>query len=184
MKVFLSADIEGTAFTTLWSETETDSSLYPAAARQMTAEVRAACEGAIAAGADFILVKDAHGKGINIDPNGLPREAVLERGWSGSPMAMVDGVDESFDAAMFVGYHSPAGERGNPLSHTYSKKTTRVLLNGVPCSEFMLYSFACVTCGVPCVLLTGDRALTDASSALHPKLVTVAVKEGFGGLTR
>ena len=160
MRVFISADIEGTAFTTIWSETEYRDGLYPAAAKEMTAEVRAACEGAIAAGADYILVKDAHGHGINIDPTALPRCVELERGWSGSPMAMVDGVDESFDAAMFIGYHSPAGERGNPLSHTYSKKTTRVLLNGVPCSEFLLYSFACVSRGVPCVLLFGrPRAL-------------------------
>jgi D-aminopeptidase len=58
MRVFISADIEGTTFTTLWDETERGKDLYPAAARQMTAEVKAACEGAIAAGADYILVNE------------------------------------------------------------------------------------------------------------------------------
>ena len=54
MRVFISADIEGTTFTTLWDETELGHGMYAAAAKQMTAEVKAACEGAIAAGADYI----------------------------------------------------------------------------------------------------------------------------------
>ena len=56
MRVFISADIEGTTFTTLWDETELGHGMYAAAAKQMTAEVKAACEGAIAAGADYITV--------------------------------------------------------------------------------------------------------------------------------
>ena len=70
MKVFISADIEGTTLTTYWDQTRT---LTEAKAKphcqQMTREVVAACEGAIAAGATEILIKDAHGKGINIDIN-------------------------------------------------------------------------------------------------------------------
>ena len=71
MRVFISADIEGTAFTTVWPETGKGQEDYPAAARQMTLETKAACEGAIAAGADYILIKDAHGSGRNIDPNAI-----------------------------------------------------------------------------------------------------------------
>ena len=58
MRVFISADIEGNAFTTVWDETRIDHPEYAAARQQMTAEVKAACEGAIAAGADYILVKE------------------------------------------------------------------------------------------------------------------------------
>ena len=54
MRVYISADIEGTAFTTDWDETRKGNADYPAAAQQMTAEVKAACEGAIAAGAEYI----------------------------------------------------------------------------------------------------------------------------------
>ena len=60
MKVYISADIEGIATTTDWEETQKGKVDYPASARQMTAEVKAACEGAIAAGAEYILIKDAH----------------------------------------------------------------------------------------------------------------------------
>ncbi len=184
MKVFITADIEGTAFTTYWEETEKNESTYARSAEEMTREVRAAIDGAIAAGADEILVNDAHDFGINLDPFRMPENVELIRGWSGSPMGMAEGVDESFDAAFFVGWHSPAGMCNNPLSHTMSGKPAKVVLNGLPCSEFLLYSWACAMRGVPSVLLTGDRRLTEISRPLHPGLVTVAVKDGLGGLTR
>ena len=184
MRVFISADIEGTAFTTVWDETQKGQTDYYPAAQQMTAEVKAACEGAIAAGADYILIKDAHGKGINIDINQLPECATLIRNWSGHPLSMAYGCDETFDAAMFIGYHSAAGRNGNPLSHTFTTKTTCVKLNGMVCSEFLLYSWACAMRGVPTVMLAGDQMLVDDSQELHPALHTVAVKDGFGGSTR
>ncbi len=184
MRVFISADIEGTTFTTLWDETELGHHLYAKAAQQMTAEVKAACEGAIAAGADYILVNDAHDYAVNLDVSQLPECVEVIRGWSGSPMGMVDGVDDSFDAAMFIGYHSAAGRCGNPLSHTFTTKTTSVKLNGMVCSEFLLFSWACALRGVPTVLLSGDKMLTEDSRGLHPKLKIVAVKDGFGGSTR
>lgn len=184
MKVFISADIEGVTNTTIWEETEKDQAVYAAAARQMTAEVKAACEGAIAAGADYILVNDAHDYAVNLDLSQLPECAEVIRGWTGSPYAMVDGIDKRFDAAMFVGYHSAAGRCGNPLSHTYTTKTVWVKLNGVKCSEFRLYSWAAAMENVPTVLLTGDKMLCEDSTDIHPLCKSVAVKDGFGGLTR
>ena len=184
MKVFISADIEGTAFTTYWDETELGKNGYSAAAAEMTREVRAAVDGAIAAGATEVVVNDAHDWGMNIDPTQMPECVTLLRGWSGSPFSMVDGIDQSFDAAMFVGYHAAAGRCGNPLSHTMTTKTTRVVLNGKPCSEFVLYSLACASVGVPTVFLAGDKTLCDDSAGMHPCLRTVAVKDGMGGLTR
>ena len=60
MRVFISADIEGNAFTTVWDETRKGQADYLPAVRQMTAEVKAACEGAIAAGADYCEGYDDH----------------------------------------------------------------------------------------------------------------------------
>lgn len=185
MKVFISADIEGTALTTIWDECypQTKPGSSAAAGRQMTLEVAAACEGAIAAGATEIVVKDAHSKGTNLDPNLLPGCVRIVRGNSGSPWSMVYGIDESFDAAMFVGYHSAAGRCGNPLSHTETTATVWVKLNGVKCSEFRLYSWACALAKVPTVFLAGDQMLIDDSRDIHPKLHSVAVKDGMGGAT-
>ena len=64
---------------------------YPQFAQRMTAEAVAACEGALAAGATEIVVRDAHGSGRNILQEQLPREAKLIRGWSGHPYANILG---------------------------------------------------------------------------------------------
>ena len=185
MKVFISADIEGTALTTIWDECypQTKPGTSSISGRQHTAEVKAACEGAIAAGATEIVVKDAHNTGTHIDISQLPSCVKVVRGWSGDPMGMAYGVDETFDAAMFVGYHSAAGRCGNPLSHTETGSTVWIKLNGRKCSEFQLFSWAAATCGVPTVFLAGDQMLIDDFRDLHPQLVTAAVKDGFGGST-
>ena len=184
MRVFISTDIEGTTFATRWDETARGEHGYDRLSAQMTAEVKAACEGAIAAGADYILVNDAHGPAVNIDVAQLPECVEVIRGWSGHYLCMADGVDETFDAAMFVGYHSAGGRNGNPLSHTFTKRPCRLRINGQVASEFLLYSWACAMYGVPTVLLSGDKMLTEDSTGLHPGLHTVAVKDGFGGSIR
>ena len=184
MKVFISADIEGVTTTNNRDECIPGNAAYTLHAKQMTDEVIAACEGAIAAGATEIYVKDAHGPGCNIDPTRLPKEATLIRGYSLSPDTMSEGIDESFDAAMFVGYHSAAGRGGNPLAHTLSGKYINcVRINGRIASEFMIYSWAAARLGVPTVFLSGDKTLCEDYADLHPSLVTVKVKDGIGGAT-
>jgi len=181
MRVFISADIEGIATTCLWTQAQKSGWGYEEARLQMTREVKAACEGAIAAGATYIRVKDAHGTGTNIDPCLLPKCVELTSSSCGSPWSMVYGVTDGFDAAMFIGYHCAAGRSGNALSHTETLSTVYVKLNGVKCSEFQLYSWACATAGVPSVFLSGDKMLCEDSQELHPALVTVPVKYGYGG---
>lgn len=186
MRVFISADIEGVTSTTLWDQTNIleNPGIAGPHADQMTKEVKAACEGAIEAGADYILVKDAHGSGVNIDITQLPECVEVIRNWSGHPYSMAFGIDSSFDAAMFVGYHSAAGRDGNPLSHTMTKSTIWTKLNGIKCSEFIIYSYVAAMEGVPTVLLTGDKMLCEDSVGYHPLLQTVVVKDGYGAATK
>lgn len=180
MRVFISADMEGITPTVMWDECDAEKRFYSIYMEQMTKEVVAACEGAISAGADEILVKDAHDNAANIDITKLPECVKLIRGWSGHPYSMVQGIDSTFDAAMFVGYHSAAGREGNPLSHTMSSKPLYIKINGVYASEFMIYSYAAAYEGVPTVFLSGDKMLCEEGVMLHPGLHTVAVKEGIG----
>lgn len=183
MKVFISADIEGIATTTFWDETDPIKPEYKQYAEQMTKEVLAACEGANAAGATEIVVRDAHCYGNNIDINQLPSNVKLIRGWSGHPYGMVEGLDSSFDAAIFIGYHSAASRSGNPLSHTESLRPLSVKMNGKLASEFMLYSYVASLEKVPVVFLSGDKMLCEDYKCLHPKLITCPVKEGKGAST-
>lgn len=184
MKVFISADIEGIATTLSWEDCEAGHAAYPRNAEQMTREVAAACEGAVAAGADEIVVKDAHDTGNNIDATKLPECVRVTKGWSGHPYSMVEGIDSTFDAALFVGYHSAAGEAGNPLSHTLDLSAARISINGVPASEFTLFSYAAAKENVPTVFLSGDERLCAAGREMYPGLFSVAVKEGMGGALR
>jgi D-amino peptidase len=152
---------------------------------QMTAEVAAACAGAYAAGVTAITVKDAHWTGRNMDPHKLvaPQGKALRliRGWSGHPFAMVQGLDASYGAAAFIGYHSAAGGAGNPLAHTVSGRMfARIEINGVRASEFLLYGYAAATVGVPVAFLSGDKVLCEEAQALVDGIVTVPTLEGFG----
>ncbi len=185
MKVFLSADMEGTCGIVSWSETERNAPMdYTPMAQQMTREVAAACRGALEAGAQEVLVKDAHDSARNIDPMGLPRGIRMHRSWSGDLLSMMCGLDqETFDAVFFTGYHAWAGCPGNPLSHTMNLRNDHVTLNGMPCSEFLINAYTAGWCGVPVALLTGDKALCDFAKTLIPAITTVAVNEGRGGGT-
>ena len=143
MKVYLSADIEGTCGICDWSETERSTrDDYIIYRDQMQREVNAACEAAIAAGAEYVYVKDAHDSARNLIPMELPEQVRVHRGWSGDPLSMMSGLDgDQFDAVFFTGYHAWASCPGNPLSHTMNLKNNFVTLNGQYMSEFMMNTY-------------------------------------------
>jgi len=180
MKVFISADIEGITDVTDWDETELGKADYDRAREQMTAEVVAACEGALQAGATEIWVKDAHGSGRNINPAKLPREARLIRAWAPHPFMMMQELDETFQAAALIGYHSRAGANTNPLAHTMTGAFARVSINGCGASEFLINTYTAAMLRVPVALVSGDKGLCEEVAGLNPAIGTVAVKEGVG----
>ncbi len=181
MRVFISADIEGTCGICNWAETELRDQLGAYYREQMTREVAAACKGALAAGADEIVIKDAHDSARNLIPTGLPKGNIkLIRGWAGDPECMVTGIDKGFDAILFTGYHSAATVSGNPLSHTMTTTVQRVTLNGVLASEFLLNTLTAAYYGVPAVFAAGDKALCEFANNFIPPMQTVATNEGTG----
>ena len=159
MKLFISADIEGTTGITRWEETENGHSRYPYFANQMTREVAAACEGAMRAGVTDILIKDAHDSACNLIPNLLPEETRLFRGWGSDPLGMMAGLEADCDGVIFTGYHSGAGMDTNPLSHTMNTRNNYVRINGLICPELMINSLSAAELGVPVRLVTGDKGL-------------------------
>jgi D-amino peptidase len=179
-KLFISADIEGTAGIAHWDETEKSKADYGYFAKQMTREVKAACEGAINAGALEILVKDAHDSGRNIDPSQLPECASIYRGWARHPYCMMYGLDKTFDGVVFTGYHSPANMNTNPLSHTMDTRNNYVKINGEICSELMINSLTAAYLSVPVYCVSGDQGLCDWMKSVNPKIQTVPVSCGFG----
>lgn len=183
MKVYISADIEGVTGVTHWDETDLDKAVSAGACEQMTAEVVAACEGALESGAGEILVKDAHDSGRNIIASKLPRAARLIRGWEPHPFMMMQGLDETFDAAAFIGYHSRAGANTNPLAHTMTTACTRITVNGFEASEFLINTYTAAMLKVPVIFVSGDQGLCAEAAGLNPAMGAVAVKEGVGDST-
>ena len=183
MKVFISSDMEGTCGIVSWPETERSAPFdYSPAQKQMSREVAAACRGALAAGAEEVLVKDAHDSARNIDPTVLPRGIRMNRAWSGDLLSMMSGLNkEEFGAVFFTGYHSWAGCPGNALSHTMNGRNNRVSLNGVWCSEFLINAYTAGYFGVPVAMITGDSAICAFAKELIPAITTVPVNVGCGG---
>ena len=83
MKVYISVDIEGVAGITHWDEAEKNHVDWQEFREIMTREAIAAVEGAKAAGATDIWVKDAHDSGRNLITSMFPAEVTLIREWSG-----------------------------------------------------------------------------------------------------
>ena len=180
MKLFISADIEGTTGITLWDETENGHSRYNYFADQMTREVAAACEGALAGGATEILVKDAHDSACNLIPRMLPEEVRLYRGWGGDIQSMMAGLERGYDGVFFTGYHSASGMNTNPLAHTMNTRNNYVRINGMIAPELMINSLTAAYLGVPVRLVTGDKGLCEWIHDFNPNIETVAVSEGVG----
>lgn len=183
MKIFISADIEGVCGVTHWDEATKGKGDYLEFAQQMTFEVNAACEGANEAGAKEIVIKDAHDSARNIFHNMLPLNTKLIKGWSGSSYIMVQELDESYDALIYIGYHSAGGIDGNPLSHTLNSNLQYIKLNGEYASEFLIHSYIAAYHNVPVVFLSGDKVLCEEVKGIDENIITVAVKEGRGDST-
>ncbi|MCX6654169.1 MAG: M55 family metallopeptidase, partial [Candidatus Bathyarchaeota archaeon] len=125
----------------------------------------------------IIKVCDGHGGMNNINPIELHKSATLVRG-SPKPLSQVSGIDSSFDAAMFVGYHSMKGTLNGTLSHTYNGTSIASLhINGIEVGETAMNAGIAGFYGVPLVLVTGDVAVTREAKAINSEIVTVAVKE-------
>ncbi len=182
MKVFISADMEGVSGIVHSDQTDPSHREYQHARRLMLNEVNAAVEGALAGGAHEILVNDSHWDMRNLIIEDLHPAATLLSG-APKPLTMMTGIDSSFDAAFFTGYHARAGSALANLDHTYNGPAIvqNVWVNGIEMGEYGLNAALAGYLGVPVALLTGDQtACAQAKELLGQDLETVVVKEAVG----
>lgn len=179
MKVFISADIEGISGVVSKAHTTSQGYDYQRARMLMTQEVNAAIEGALDAGADEILVNDAHGSMTNILIEELNPKASLITG-TPKMLGMMEGIDSSFDAALFIGYHSRMNSSGI-LSHTYyGSVVSDITINGKASGEFYINSSVAGSFGVPVVLVSGDDVLKEEVLDINEDIESVVVKTAQG----
>lgn len=180
MKVYLSVDMEGIAGVNHPGPTEQTHDMYPVAVELMIGETNAAIEGALAAGANDVLVNDSHGEMYNLLPDRVHPAARVLQGQK--PWSMVHGAgpDAGFGVALFVGYHARAGHPTGTIAHTYSGAPVETRLDGRPTGEYGLNALALAAWGVPVGLVAGDDALADEAATWLPWAELVVVKTAAG----
>ena len=179
MKVFISTDFEGVAGIVDWDQILIGSHDYDLGRRLLLGEVNAAIDGALEAGAEEIVVNDSHSSMRNLEPDLLHGRASLILG-KHKPLYMMEGLDSSFGAAIFLGYHGSIGASKSILSHTYNPRAIwEVRLNGTIVGESALNALVAAHFRVPIVLVTGDQATSAEASQLNPSPRVVEVKRSI-----
>jgi D-amino peptidase len=169
LKVYISADMEGIAGVVSPDQLGPTGFEYARAREWMTAEVLAAIQGARDAGATAIVVSDSHGNGQNLLIDRLPADITVIRSWP-RPLMMMEGIDSSFHAAVFIGYHSATTNVAGVRAHTISSaRLTGVFLNGTAMPEAGINAAIAGHFGVPIVMISGDDvAVREAQSLIGP----------------
>ena len=176
-KVFISVDMEGLAGVVNGPDVNPTGPDYQLFRTIMAGETNAAIEGAFLAGASDVVVRDSHGNKNNLRPADVDPRARLLRGVSTGPKNMMEGIDSTFDAVVFVGYHAKAGTPNAILEHTSTGNVVDVSINGVSLPEGGYNALVAGLYGVPVVFVAGDRAVVTQIRALLGPIGGVAVKE-------
>ncbi len=178
-RVFISVDMEGIGGVGTSAMTSSSGKDYALGRQLMTDEVNTVVEAILAHGPAEILVNDSHGDMRNLLHTQLDPSVEYIQG-NIKPLGMVQGLDASFDAVIFLGYHARAGTEGGFLAHTGSGSVKGLWLNGTEVGEGGLNAFFAASLGVPVILATGDRVFTEQIQEILPGVTTVAVKEAVG----
>lgn len=167
LKVYISSDMEGIAGLVSGTQVTGGERDYAVGRRLMIAETNAAIAAAFDAGATEVLVNDSHGSQTNLLAEELDRRAVLITG-APKPRGMMQGIDSTFDAVVFIGYHAQGSSIDAVLGHTYSGALKRVTLNGREVGEYGLNAAVAGHFGVPVVFIAGDKAWSSRRGRSFP----------------
>jgi D-amino peptidase len=180
VKVYISVDMEGLAGAVTPDQLGPTGFEYQRFREFMTAELLAAIEGAREGGATEVLVSDSHGNMQNLLIDRLPADVTVIRG-SPRPLSMMEGIDSSFAAVLFIGYHSGASNPDGVRAHTFSSaRYAAVEVNGVPQSESSFNAAIAGHFGVPVVMISGDDAAVAELTAVVPGVRGAVVKRAIG----
>ena len=180
-KVFISVDMEGIWGVVHGEQVTAGSAEYASARKWMAEDVNAVVAGLLGAGASEIVVNDSHGSMRNIIADSLDPRATLVTG-SPKPLSMMQGIDATFDACIFVGYHARAGTTASILDHTISRSTVRsIRINNQELPEMGINAAIAGYYKVPVIMLSGDvETCAQARNIFGAEVVTTPVKEAIG----
>lgn len=177
MKLYVSVDMEGITGLPDYTYVIAGKHNYERGRRIMTAETNHVIDAAFKCGCESILINDSHSKMNNILVDELHPEAELITG-NVKPLSMMQGLDETYDGAMFVGYHVRAGQFG-VMSHAMIHAVRNFYINDKPIGEMGFNAYVAGHFGVPVLLVAGDDQASKEAEELIPNVTTVAVKEAI-----
>ena len=176
MKVYLSFDFEGVAGIVDWEQCREGGAGYELGCRLMLGEVNAAIEGAVAGGADTIVLNDSHSTMRNLDPDALAHEVSYVSGRH-KQLYMMQELDNSYDVIFFIGYHGSISGPTSTLSHTYNPEVfSAARVNGVEVGESGINALVADHFGVPIGLVTGDSVTQEQTAPFAGNAVQVVTK--------
>lgn len=176
MKAYISTDFEGVAGIVDWAQCREGEPGYELGCRLMLAETNAAIRGAVAGGADEIVVNDSHSTMRNLDPAELEHHAHYISGRH-KPGYMMQGLDDTVQVIFFVGYHGSISGPSSTLSHTYNPEVfTAARVNGVEVGEGGINALVAHHFQVPIGLVTGDAVMQQETAPFAPDAVQVVTK--------
>jgi D-amino peptidase len=179
-KIFISVDMEGITGVVQPAQLGPEGFEYQRAREWMTGEVNAAIAGIRAAGPAEVVVCDSHGNGQSVLIDQLPEDVRIVRGFP-RPMEMMQGIDESFAAAVFIGYHASEWTANAVRGHTISSaRLLGVKLNGAEVSEGIYNAALAGQFGVPVAFVSGDRLAVTQLQQVAPAAEGAIVKEPYG----
>jgi len=180
LKIYISADMEGVAGAVTADQLGPSGFEYERFRGFMTAEVNAAIDGARTAGATEILVSDSHGNGENLFIEQMPSDVMIVRSWP-RELAMMEGIDESFDGVIFIGYHASTANTRGVRAHTMSSaNVTDLRLNGMSMSEGSMNAAIAGQFGVPVIMVSGDDVAVAETQVIVGDMEGAVVKWAKG----
>lgn len=180
MKIYISADMEGIVGVVTGEQLGPSGFEYNRAREFMTAEVNAAIDAAFEAGATEIVVSDSHGNGQNLLIEKLNPKVTLVRSWP-RPLMMMQGIDETFDGAICIGYHTGTTNMHGVRAHTISSaRLTDVRLNGKSMSEGGINAAIAGHFNVPIIMVSGDDAVVKETTEILGDVEGAVVKWASG----
>lgn len=177
-KVYISVDMEGISGINGDNQTSAAGAEYGRARKLMAEDANAAIRGAFEGGATEVVVNDSHGSQRNILPEDLdPRVRLISHSFKRH--GMMEGLDSTYDAIIFVGYHAKAGSPRGVFAHTGSGVLRDLQVNGLSVGEGGMNALLARWYGVPVVMVTGDDVAIDEQKATVPAVRGVVVKRAI-----
>ena len=176
LKIYISADMEGVVGVVTADQLGPQGFEYNRFREFMTEEVKAATEAAFEAGATEVVISDSHGNGENLLIEKLPKNVTIVRSWP-RPLMMMQGIDETFDGVIFIGYHASTNNVAGVRAHTISSaRLADVRLNGTSMPEAGINAAIAGYFNVPVIMISGDDVIVKEATDLLGNIEGATVK--------